>query len=453
MNHQVVVTGLGVICALGNDSESFWKACLEGHSVLAPIPEHWRDYAEYRSSIWSPLGPVDYRSMGFSRMECMQLDPVTLMAAAASGQALRQAGLVPELGNRRANTYKIRELDRLRSGVFMGTGVGGVNSFMSNHAQHVLSRVHGKLKTCGLDGSEDNRGQLDSILQQMRHPSRFNPFVVSMLMPNAVAAYTGIKFSLAGENSTSTVACASSTVAIGKAWRAIAEGRIDHALAGGSEFLSDDHGSIFQGFDACKTLARNCDPPEQANRPFDAARSGFLFSEGGAAVLLLENAEAASARGVKPLATIDGFAESSDAFSLMIPSPDGQAIEAMLRELLKITGRQAGDIDYINAHGTSTQSNDSCEAAVIQRVFGNRVPVNSTKSLLGHTLGASGALEAVVTALSLRDQKAHPSLNIKNPVADLNFVTAAAPMEIRSAISQSFAFGGHNAAIMLSRPA
>jgi len=345
----------------------------------------------------------------------------------------------------------VPNIDGHRGGVFMGTGVGGVNSFMLNHARHVLSGVREELAAYSTRGSGEDRQQLTPLLERMAHSARFNPFAVSMLMPNAVAAYTGIKYSLKGENSTSTLACASATVAIGKAWQAIAEGRVDFALAGGSEYLSDDHGCIFQGFDACRTLVRDCDPPEQANRPFDEDRSGFLFSEGGAAVLVLESAETAAARCATPLAVIDGYSESFDASSMMIPSPEGQSIETMLRRLLEDTGNSSEEIDYINAHGTSTQSNDSCEAAVIERIFGKRAFVNSTKSLLGHTLGASGALEAVVTTLSLRDQRTHPSLNINNPVADLNFVTSAEPVGIRNAISQSFGFGGHNAAILLSR--
>ena len=451
MKHRVVVTGLGVVSTLGHELETFWQACLDGTSVIAPIPEHWHNYAEFRSNIWSPLGSIDFEAMGFSRMERMQFDPVTLLAAAASGQALQHAGLDTETANQRGNTFKVVGIDKHRSGVFMGTGVGGVSSFMLNHAHHVLSESRTKLEKFRSKLSESDQQELSSVLERMAHSPRFNPFAVSMLMPNAVAAYTGIKYSMAGENSTTTVACASSTVAIGKAWEAIANGRLDHALAGGSEFLSDTHGSIFQGFDACKTLARNCDPPGSANRPFDEDRSGFLFSEGGAAMLMLENAETAKARGATPLASIDGYGESFDASSMMIPAPGGEAIEAMLNQLLSDSQRSAQDIDYINAHGTSTQGNDACEAEVIGRVFGNQVLVNSSKSLLGHTLGASGALEALVTVLSLRDQKIHRSLNLENPIADLNFVTSTTSSEIRNAISQSFGFGGHNAAIMLSR--
>ncbi len=451
MKRQVVITGLGVISTLGRDTDSFWQACLAGKSNIAPIPDHWREYAEFRSSIWSPLGTIDFQALGFSRMERMQFDPVTLMAAAASGQALCQAGMTVELADRRANRFHIAELDGESTGVFMGTGIGGASSFMANHTQHLMCGVRRDLHLAAKEVVDGQKQKFGDVLKRMEHIPRFNPFVVSMLMPNAVAAYTGIKYSLGGENSTSTLACASSTVAIGKAWQAIAEGRINCALAGGSEYLSDAHGSIFQGFDACRTLVRDCAIPDQANRPFDADRSGFLFSEGGAAVLCLESMDHALARGVQPIALVEGFAESFDASSMMIPAPEGKAIEAMTRQLLDAAGHTPGEVDYINTHGTGTQGNDGCESAMIERVFGSKVHVNSSKSLLGHTLGASGALEAVVTALSLQEQRTHASLNIKQPIANLNFVKTAESIPVNLAISQSFGFGGHNATLLLSR--
>ena len=285
----------------------------------------------------------------------------------------------------------------------------------------------------------------------MDHAPRFNPFVVSMLMPNAPAAYLGIKYGLRGPNLASVKACASGTVAIGRAFEAIASGAIDQALAGGSEYLDDPHGSIFLGFDACRALVRECEPPEEANRPFDASRSGFLFAQGGAAMLVLEGADSAERRGATPLAEVTAFSESFDAYSMMSPEPEGRAIQAMLETLLAVAGVAASEVDYVNAHGTGTQGNDSCEAAVIERVFGPRVAVNSSKSLLGHTMGASGAFEAAITALSLRDQTLHPTRNLTDPIADLDFITTATQRPVRHAVSQSFAFGGHNAALLMAQ--
>jgi 3-oxoacyl-[acyl-carrier-protein] synthase II len=453
MKRRVVVTGLGVVSALGDDTETFWRSCRDGRSVVCAIPEHWRRFATFRSAIWSPLELSEFPEL-FTRVERAQHDAVTLMTCAAASQALQGAGISAAVVNRRANTLALEGVDPQRFGAFVGTGVGGTHSFMVNHAYHVLARSREQLEEVrGALESAELQERVDAVLARMDHASRFNPFVVSMLMPNAPGAYLGIKFGLRGPNAACTQACASGTVALGQAYRAIAEGEADHALAGGSEYLDDPHGSIFQGFDVCRALVRDCEPPEAANRPFDAARSGFLFAQGGAAMLLLESAEHARARGAGVLADVVGYAESFDAHSMMHPEPEGRDIERMLRELLRGGGIAPRDVDYINAHGTGTQSNDACEAAVIERVFGTGVAINSTKSLLGHTIGASGALEAGVTVLSLRDQILHASLNLTHPIADLDFVTETQPRALRYAVTQSFAFGGHNAALLLSRPA
>lgn len=453
MTRRVVVTGVGVISSLGDDIDDFWKACLDGRTVVEPIPPAWMQFATLRSSLWVPLVLPDFGSF-FTRVERTQHDPVTLMACATAARALESAGVATELGERRTNTVRVDGIDPLRTGVFVGTGVGGANSFMANHAYQVLagSRARAQALHDAMDNGEA-KTQARDLLARMEHASRFNPFVVSMLMPNAPSAYTGIKFGLRGANESVTEACASGTIAVGRAWRAIAEGRLDHALAGGSEYLDDPHGSIFHGFDVCRALVRDCDAPEQANRPFDQGRSGFLFAQGGAAMLMLESAEHAAARGVPALAEVVGFAESFDAHSMMNPEPSGQAMESMLRQLLADARLQGADVDYINTHGTSTQSNDACEAAVVQRIFGRGPALNSTKSLLGHTVGASGAIEALVAVLSLRDQRLHPSRNIVDPVADLDFVTPVMrERPLRFAVTQSFAFGGHNAALLLAHP-
>ncbi len=451
MTRRVVVTGLGVISSFGDDPEGFWRDCLAGRGVAEPIPDAWRDYATLRSSLWAPITLPDF-STGFSRVERSQHDPVTLMACASAAQALEGAGIESRVVDRRSNARALDGVSSERCAVFVGTGVGGAHSFMQNHAYHVLAHARERLQ--GLRGQARDPALvegMDALLASMEHAPRFNPFVVSMLMPNAPSAYLGIKYGLRGPNAACVQACASGTVAVGRAWQAIAEGHADCALAGGTEYLDDPRGSIFLGFDICRALVRDCDPPETANRPFDAARSGFLFAQGGAAMLMLESAEHAAARGARTLAEVVAFAESFDAHSMMSPEPHGRAMEAMLRDLLVRGGIGPGDVDYVNAHGTGTHSNDACEAAVIERVFGSRVAVNSTKSLLGHTIGASGAIEAAVTALSLRDQRLHPSRNLSEPIADLDFVTHAQARDLRFAVSQSFAFGGHNAALLMAR--
>src|SRR6185503_2141690 len=245
-------------------------------------------------------------------------------------------------------------------------------------------------------------------------------------------------------------ACAAGTIAVGRAYRAIRDGECDAALAGGSECLRDPWGAVFRSFDAVGALAHGDFAKEHINRPFDEKRSGFLFSEGGCAVLVLEELGAALARGAPRLAELRGFGEASDAHDLMAVEPSGAQVRRAIAACLADAGLDAEDVGYVNAHGTGTPGNDGVEAEAIAAVIGRHALVSSTKSMLGHTLGASGALEAVVTVLTLRDQVVHPSINLEQPVADLPFAVGATPTAMRHAISQSFAFGGHNAVLALS---
>ncbi len=452
MSRRVAVTGIGVVTSLGLSTPEFWSGCLQGRSVVAPIPENWRVFADYHSSLWSPLPTLDGDALEASRVELGQNDPVSLMAAHAAREALAESGLCLEEKNKRARTSFVVGVDPARAGVFMGTGVGGATTFLQNHSFQALSRQKQRLSEIrdSLDG-DDRAGQIDQILQNLVIGPRFNPFVVSMLMPNAISALLGLKFTFTGPNLTYSIACASGTVAIGNALQAVRSGEIDVALAGGSEFFDDHFGSIFLGFDIAGALVRDCDDPDRANRPFDEARSGFLFSQGGTAVLLLEEWDRAIGRGATVLAEVAGYGESFDAHSIMQIDPDALEIERMMRLALEDAGIGPGDVQYVNAHGTGTQLNDPTEAGVIERVFGREVMVNSTKSLIGHTIGASGAIEAAVTVLSLKNQTTHSCRNLENPIADLNFVREVAPQDISAAFTQSFAFGGHNAGLVFKR--
>lgn len=450
---RVAVTGIGVISPIGTSTEQFWANCLQARSAVSPIPDQWRQYADFKSSIWSPLPEIDYAAYGLTRVERMQTDPVSLIAMCAAREAIENAGLSISLKNKRANTYAIEGIDSSRAAVFMGTGTGGVKSFHENDAHNVLARPKNALKqlTQELPLTEEQASALQVILKRWDHILRFNPFVVSMLMPNAVSAILGIKFSISGPNTTYAMACASGTVSIGQAFRAIRSGQVDMALSGGSEYLDNDCGGIFRGFDIANTLVQDCEDPQTANRPFDEKRSGFLFSQGGTAVLVLEEYEGARRRDAPIIAEVSGYAETFDAYSMMSIASEGAEIERMMRLALADAQLAPGDIDYINAHGTGTQLNDMTEATVIERVFGKDVLVNATKSLLGHTIGASGALEAAVTALSLQHQTTHVCKNLEQPISDLDFVRSPGPREISAALSQSFAFGGHNAALVLQR--
>lgn len=452
MTRRVVISGAGVVSPIGVGVKEFWCRCLEGSSVVALIPVQWLQYADLKSHLWSPLPELDPESFGISRTERLQLDPVTVQALGAVREALAQAGftLMPAEGSSRV--FTLPELDATRVGVYLGTGIGGAFSFLDNHCYHLFQRTRAALKTYIEERAPlPDRDMLNGILARMMHGRRYHPFVVSMLMPNAISAVVGIKFSFTGPNETYCVACAAGTVAIGNAYRAVREGQVDVAVCGGSEHLYDEHGHIFRGFDVAGTLVQDCADPERANRPFDKKRSGFLFSQGGAAILVLEELAHALRRGVKPIAEVIGFAETFDAHSIMALAPDGGQIERMIRTALADAGVKPQEVDYINAHGTGTQNNDAIEAEVIERVFGRRPLVNSTKSLLGHTIGASGAFEALVTALSLRDGVTHVCKNLEDPVRDLNFVRCVERHDLRIGLSQSFAFGGHNAAVVLRR--
>jgi 3-oxoacyl-[acyl-carrier-protein] synthase II len=432
--------------------DEFWSNCLKGNSVVAGVPESWPHYSELHSRIWSPLPEIDHELLGVARAERLQLDPVAMLALGAAREAIRHAGFALTSAGERSRNFILSGVDSERVGVFFGTGLGGAFTFLQNHTHHLLHEPRANL-VAYIKKHGDPAGSeiLQSVIAQMAHGLRFNPFEVSMVMPNAPAAAVGIKFSCTGPNETYCVACASGTVAVGNAYRAVREGRANVAVSGGCEYFGDEHGHIFRSFDVSGTLVRDYASPDTANRPFDDNRSGFLFSQGGAAALILEELEHAQRRGATIMAELIGFAETFDANSMMSLAPGGKQIERMVRAALDDANLSPDDVDYLNAHGTGTKNNDQTEAEVIQRVFGKSIRVNSTKSLLGHTIGASGAFEALVAALTLRDGKTHISRNLENPVLDLNFVHSVEPFEPRVALSQSFAFGGHNAAIVLRK--
>jgi|WetSurMetagenome_2_1015567.scaffolds.fasta_scaffold00303_6 3-oxoacyl-[acyl-carrier-protein] synthase II len=436
MKRRVVITGIGVIAPNGADTETFWRACLSGTTSVASIPDHWREYAEFASTLWAPLPSVDFPRFRISRIELMQQDRTALMAAAAAEQALAMAGLVLQLRDEKKNTYTLPSFDAARCGAAMGTGVGGIVSFSRNQDNHIQTPL---IPFVNQEGR-----------RLLRHPPRFHPFAVPMTMPNSAAASLGIRYGLTGPNTTFCNACAAGLVAIGHAYAAVARGSLDLALCGGTEFLDEGYGGIFRAFDIARTLVRDCADPAAANRPFDKRRSGFLFAQGGCAVLLIEEREAALRCGRVPLAEIKAYAESFDAYSVMALEPGGAAASRMILEACRDASVAPHEIDYINAHATGTIQNDDVESSIIEKIFGNRPLVNATKSLTGHAIAASGAIEAAVAALSIRDQTTHACKNLDDPVRPLNFVREPAAFPIRNALTHSFAFGGHNAALIMS---
>jgi 3-oxoacyl-[acyl-carrier-protein] synthase II len=439
MYKRVVITGIGLIAPNGKTTDEVWKSCCVGKGVVGRIPSHWARYWSMVSNVWAPLSPVIHDGVFVNRIEAMQIDKITLLALSAAAEAMKHAGLKLQLTDEKKSIWAIQNIDSSRWGTFIGTGMGGITSFSGAQSNH----VHG-----AVNESIDEKYR-QSVSELMRVPPRFNPFIVSMVMPNAPAAALGIKVNLTGYNKTYCQACAAGTVAIGEAFHAIQNGLIDGALAGGVEYLADEFGGIMRGFDIAKSLAVATEDISKANRPFDEHRTGFLFAEGGAGILVLESLDSARKRGVTPIAEIAGAAESFDAHSMMAMEPSGIAAENMIRNVLQQSGVQSHDIDYVNTHGTGTKLNDATESALIERIFGKKPIVNSTKSLIGHTIGASGAIETAITALSIRDSRIHPSLNIENPIADLSFARELIDLPVNTALTQSFAFGGHNACIVL----
>ena len=447
---KVVVTGLGTLNALGTNVCEFWANCLSGETSVSPIPEKWNRYAQYNSKYWSPLPDIDYTDYGITKNEVRQSDPASLLAAVSVGEALENGGVESEIVDGKLNMCQLVDIDPYRSGVFIGTGQGGLHTAMANESHQILALTKKRLASLLSNPELELNGAIAEVLDDMHHPLRANYFSVGMSMPNSTAANLGIKYALKGANETYAAACASGTIAIGKAFRAIRSGRLDFAICGGTDYLYDEYGAIFRGFDIPKALTTEEGPPDSVSRPFDEDRSGFLFSQGGAGLLVIEDLEHATRRNAAILVEITGYEETFDAYNIMMPEPDGSEIRTLLTRILDSSGVVADEIDYINAHGTGTAKNDPIEAQAFADVFGKKPCINSTKSLIGHTIGASGAIEAIVSVKSIGDQTVHVSKNLEKPIMDLNFATETRELPVRRALSLSYAFGGHNGGLLFS---
>ena len=448
---RVAISGIGSKSSAGNSISSLWQSALAGTSLVSPIPIEWFQFSAFNSLIWSPIDLPDPLHSTITRVDKLQHDRVTLLAIAAAEEALESAGLSKEVVDKRHSKFALNGINPDRAGVVIGTGIGGAESFLANNAHQVLAEQTTRLRESVADASTDVQEKVENLLALWPHPPRVNPYVVSMTMPNAPAPALGIRYGFLGVNSAVNAACASSTIAIGKAYEAIRDGQQDIVLTGGTEALYDPYGALFRGFDCAGTLVKGDGDPSTLNRPFDKRRSGFLFSEGGSAMMVLESMEHALDRGAPILAEVIGFSQSFDAHSMMAMQPGGPNIVRMLEDVCAQASVRPCDVRYINAHGTGTELNDKVECEIIEHVFGKDVLVNSTKSLLGHTLGASGALELAITALSLKESRTHPCVNLEDPIADLNFARNSEEVDLPIGLSQSFAFGGNNACIMLRR--
>ena len=411
---RVVVTGLGAVTPLGNDVASTWKAMVAGRSGIRRISLF--DPARVDSKVAGEIKGFDADAV-MPRKEVRRNDRYVHYAWAATAEALRDAGL----------DNPITDDDQAdRTGVIIGSGIGGINTMIR-----------------------------DVIEAHDLGVERIGPFLVTAMIPDMGAGYVAIYANARGPNYAIVSACSSSNHAIGDALNIIRRGDADVMIAGGAEAgIVEIPVGAFSAMRALSTK-RN-DEPEKASRPFDADRDGFVMAD-GAGVLILEELEHARARGAAIHAELMGYAATDDASHITLPAPGGRGAAASMTRALADAGLTTDDIDYINAHGTSTGPNDRSETAAIKTVFGERayaVPVSSTKSMTGHMLGAGGGVEAIACIRAIRDGMLPPTINYENPDpdCDLDYVpNQARAAQVRTAMSNSFGFGGHNATVILRR--
>lgn len=410
MRKRVVVTGLGCISPVGNTVAETWKSLLAGRSGAGPITLF--DASRHKTRFAAEVKGFDAVSM-FGNREARKMDRFTQFATAATLEALENAGL------------KIDDANRDRVGVVIGTGIGGIGTIMEQA----------------------------EVLRE-RGPERISPFLVPMMISDSAAGMLAIRVGARGPNMALATACASGNNAIGEAMEMIRRGSADAMIAGASE------GALvplaMAGMNVMGALSTRNDDPQSASRPFDRDRDGFLMGE-GAGILVLESLDHAQARGAAILCEISGYGTSDDAYHISAPAENGAGAAISMRLALEDAGLQLTDIDYINAHGTSTPLNDKSETAAIKTVFGGqayKIPISSTKSMTGHLLGASGAVEAVFSILAMREGIIPPTINYQtpDPECDLDYVpNQPRKAEIRHAMSNSFGFGGHNATLVFSQ--
>jgi 3-oxoacyl-[acyl-carrier-protein] synthase II len=412
-DRRVVVTGLGTITALGAGVDAFWKNILSGTSGISRIDNI--DVSDIPTKIAAEIKEFDIEQY-MSRREARRLDVSSQYFWVATQQALGDAGI----------SYEPDDPEALRAGVLAGTGIGGVGTF---EAQFEILRERG--------------------------PGRMSPTGIAMIISNMAGGVVSIDFNLYGPNSTVVTACAASANAIGDAAEVIKRGAADVMVAGGAE------ASITRfavgGFSQARALSTNNDDPAGSSRPFDLNRDGFVMGE-GAAVLVLEELEHATARGADIYGEVLGYGMSADGYHITLPRPGGAGAARAMRAALADAGIEPADLDYINAHGTSTAANDTTETAAIKLALGDEAaygtPVSSTKSMTGHLLGGAGAIEALACILAIRDGIAPPTINYEtpDPECDLDYVpNVARELPIATAMSNSFGFGGHNVSLVFGR--
>jgi len=409
-SRRVVVTGIGLLCGVGLGTEEVWKALCAGQSGIAPITlfDASQHPCRFAGEVKN-FDPLQY----VEKKEVKKMGRFILFALAAADFAMKHAGL--ELAGELAE----------RTGVYIGSGIGGFD---------VIEREHSELLAGG--------------------PRKISPFFIPATIVNLAAGYVSIRTGAKGPNSATATACSASAHAVGDSYKIIARGDADAMICGGTEAAITPMG--VGGFTSMRALSTRNDEPQRASRPFDADRDGFVIGE-GAGILILEALEVAQRRNARILAEVVGYGMSGDAFHITQPAEDGEGAFRVMRATLKDAGVPPEEVGYINAHGTSTPIGDKIETAAVKRLFGahaQKVPVSSTKSMTGHLLGGAGGVEAGISVLALRDQILPPTINYEkpDPDCDLDYVpNKARKVELQYALSNSFGFGGTNAALLFKR--
>lgn len=407
---RVVITGVGAITSMGRTAETIWRSCLAGRSGISSITGF--DTAGFTTRIAAEIHDWDPTAY-MERKEARRVDKFIQYAVASGRMAAEDSGLV------------IDDSNRDQVGVCVGSGIGGLAIIEEQH----------------------------KILME-RGPGRISPFLIPGIICGMGAGMVSIALGARGPNQCEVTACATGTHSIGDALRIIQRGEAEAMIAGGTESCITPLG--IGGFCAARTMSNRNDEPERASRPFDAGRDGFVMGEGSGCVVM-ETLDAARARGAHIYAEVAGYGMSADAYHITAPAPSGEGAVRAMRAALRDAGVQPEEVDYINAHGTSTDLNDKGETAAIKTVLGEhayKVAISSTKSMTGHLLGAAGAIEAIFCALTIRDGLIAPTTNYeeKDPECDLDYTpNRARRADVGVVMSNSFGFGGHNATIVLRR--
>ncbi|MEJ6578646.1 MAG: beta-ketoacyl-ACP synthase II [Akkermansiaceae bacterium] len=411
-NRRVVVTGIGAVSPLGHNAASTWEGMKEGRSGIGLIES--MDTTDYSVKIGGEVRGFDHNQYFSNPKDARRMDRYAHLSIAAAQMALAESGL------------NDCEIDRDRIGVMLGSGIGGLGTLEQNHT---------------------------ALMQ--KSPSRVSPFTIPMMISNIASGVFSIEHGFGGPNMAIVTACATANHSIGEAWRMIKFGDADAFIAGGSEAAILPMG--LAGFGNMKALSTRNDDPTRASRPFDTGRDGFVMGE-GAGVVVIEELEHAKKRGATILAELTGYGLSADAYHLTSPHPEGLGAARCMDMALKHAGLNAEDVQYVNAHGTSTPQGDICETKAIKKSFGNwakeGLVVSSTKSMTGHLLGAAGGVEILACIYAIRDGVIPPTINLddQDPECDLDYcANTAREMTIKAALSNSFGFGGHNASLLVEK--